>query len=216
MNRSSSNAYDWALGLREVETAQADTFEAEFPIVTGRPVQIVSFGESPDRLAVIDGIETGLELTAIKAGDAYEVFAEIRRLANKKHISYARRGIFDGKPMILLGTLDWPAPGVEGPGLYDIHQELAERIYPGAFAEFAFSEIWLMDSGPKYTSRTDPRTPADFFCCAPDKRQGFLGESEKAQTLLGDGPRLLILVQTTLKLSTGQSLNQFRSKGPQH
>ena len=30
-----------------------------------------------------------------------------------------------------------------------------------------------MDSGPKYTSRTDPRAPADFFCFAPDGREGF-------------------------------------------
>lgn len=63
--------------------------------------------------------------------------------------------------------------------MYDIYQELGEITYPRAFAQFAFSEIWLMDSGPKYTSRTDPRTPADFFCFAPDEGQGFWERQRK-------------------------------------
>jgi hypothetical protein len=35
MARRSSNSYDYALSRREVETAKADTFEAEFPVITG-------------------------------------------------------------------------------------------------------------------------------------------------------------------------------------
>ena len=39
-------------------------------MVIGRPVEILSHGESPDRIARIDGIETGLELIAIQAASA--------------------------------------------------------------------------------------------------------------------------------------------------
>ena len=51
MGRRSSDAYDNALGLRESETIHADTFEAEFPVITGRTVEILSHGESPDPIA---------------------------------------------------------------------------------------------------------------------------------------------------------------------
>jgi hypothetical protein len=47
--------YDDALGLRESETAIAGAFEAEFPLVTGRPMEILSQGESPDRIVLIGG-----------------------------------------------------------------------------------------------------------------------------------------------------------------
>ena len=59
MGRRSRDAYDDALGLREVETSIADTFEAEFPIMTGRPVKILSAGESPDQVAL--SIESSLD-----------------------------------------------------------------------------------------------------------------------------------------------------------
>ena len=51
---------DNALGLRESEITHADTFEAEFPVITGRTVEIIpSEGDPPDRVALIDGVETG-------------------------------------------------------------------------------------------------------------------------------------------------------------
>jgi hypothetical protein len=40
MGRRSNDAYDNALGLRESEDGIADTFEAEFPTITGRTVKI--------------------------------------------------------------------------------------------------------------------------------------------------------------------------------
>jgi hypothetical protein len=83
-----------------------------------------------------------------------------------------RRGIFDARP-IILGHQDWPAKDVEGPALYDMHEEVADLIVPSDFNGFGFDEIWLIDNGPKYTSRCDPRTPADFFCFAPPTRSGF-------------------------------------------
>ena len=167
MGRKSRDAYEDALGLREVETDVAETFEEEFPMVTGRAVKILSVGESPDRIALIDGVETGIELTFIKAGSAGDISAEVLRLASQKHERYERRGIFDIRPLVLLGHLDWPKKDVEGLALYDVHKELVERIAPNDFHGFRFSEIWLMDNGPKYTSRRDPRAPADFFCFAP-------------------------------------------------
>jgi hypothetical protein len=173
MGRRSRDAYDNALGRLEVETGIADTFETEFPVITFRTVKILSPGESPDRIALIDGIETGVELTAIKAGNVEHIIAEVLRLASQKHESYERRGIFDIRPILLLGHLDWPAKDVEGPALYDVHEELAELIVPSDFNGFGFSEIWLIDEGPKYTSRRDPRAPADFFCFAPAEKIGF-------------------------------------------
>jgi hypothetical protein len=185
MARRSSNAYDYALGKREVEISVADTFEAEFPLITGRPVQILSAGESPDRIALIDGVEAGLELTSIKAGSAADILTEVLRLASQKHESYQRRGIFEIRPIILLGDLDWPARDVEGPALYDLREELQELIVPSDFARFGFSEIWLMDDGPKYTSRRDPRAPADFFCFAPSEKVGFWERERKRRPYWG-------------------------------
>jgi hypothetical protein len=179
MGRRSSSAYDYALGLREAETSAADTFEAEFPVVTGRTVKILSAGESPDRTALIDGIESGVELTSIKAGSAEYIITEVLRLARQKDESYERRGIFHARPIILLGDLDWPAKDVEGPALYDVHEEISELIVPTDFARFGFSEIWLMDDGLKYTSRRDPRAPADFFCFAPADKIGFWERERK-------------------------------------
>ena len=140
MGWRSRGAYDDALGLRETETGVADTFEAEFPVVTGRIVRILSAGEPPDRLALIEGVETGVELTSIKAGSADHIIAELLRLASQKHQTYERRGIFDTRPIILLGHLDWPAKNVEGPALYDVHEELAELIVPSDFDGFGFSK----------------------------------------------------------------------------
>jgi hypothetical protein len=179
MGRKSRDPYTFALGLREVETAAAETFESEFPVVTGRSVEVLSEGESPDRIALIAGIETGVELTLVKAGSADEIIAELLRLARQKSESYERRGIFDERPIILLGQLDWPAPDVEGPSLYDVRDELPELTAPNDFGGLGFSEIWLMDDGPKYSSRRDPRAPADFFCFAPSEKFGFWERERK-------------------------------------
>ena len=157
----------------------ADTFEAEFPVITGRPVEILSGGESPDLIALMEGVVTGVELTAIHAGSAGGIIAEVLRLATQKHTSYQRRGIFDARPIILLSHLNWPARDVEGPALYDVYEELAGLADPSDFDGFGFSEIWLMDEGPKYTSRRDPRCPADFFCFAPADRIGFWQRERK-------------------------------------
>jgi len=171
--------------MREVETCIADTFEAEFPVITGRTVKMLSAGESPDRFALIDGIETGVELTSIKAGSADQIIAEVLRLASQKHESYKRRSIFDTRPIILLRHLDWPAKDVEGSALYDAHEKIAELIVPSDFDDFGFSEIWLMDDGSKYTSRRDPRTPADFFCFAPTDKIGFWERERKRRPYWG-------------------------------
>ncbi len=176
---------DYALGRREVETSIAETFESEFPAVTGRTVKILSVGEAPDRLVLIDGIETGLELTAVKAGSPDDVISEMLRLARQKHESYDRRGIFVRQSLILLGHLDWPAMDVEGPALYDLHEEITALAVLSDFGCFGFSEIWLMDEGLKYTSRRDPRAPADFFCFAPEEQFGFWERERKRRPYWG-------------------------------
>jgi hypothetical protein len=178
MGRRSRDAYEDALGLRESETIHADNFEAEFPVITGRTVEILSHGASP-RIALIDGVETGIELTAIHAGSADDIVCETIRLATQKHRSYERRGIFDARPIILLGHLDRPARDVEGPALYDVHDELKHLVAAGDFDDLGFSEIWLMDDGSKYTLRRDPRAPADFFCFSPAGLVGFWEQERK-------------------------------------
>jgi|ERR1700712_1483368 len=185
MGRKSRDSYSDALGLREVETGIAETFEAEFPIVTGRAVRILSSGEAPDRIALIDGIETGLELTAVKADGAEDIIEEFWRIAHRKHESYQRRGLFESRPMILLGDLDWPAQNIEGAALFDVRDEMVAALAARDFDAFGFSEIWLMDDGPKYTSRTDPRAPADFFCFAPLDRVGFRERGRKRRPYFG-------------------------------
>jgi hypothetical protein len=185
MGRKSRDSYEDDLGRREVEEEVADTFAAEFSLITGRTVEMLFAGESPDRVALIDGIQTGVELTAIKAGSAEDIVAEVERLAHKKHESYEGRAIFDIRPMILLGHLDWPAEDVEGPALYDVRVVLEELVTSNDFANFGFSEIWLMDAGPKYTSRQDPRAPADFFCFAPAEKIGFWERERKRRPYWG-------------------------------
>jgi hypothetical protein len=77
------SSYDSLLVLRESEDSIADIFEAEFPIVTGRSIKIIGRNLSPDCIASIDDVETGLELTAIHAGDAEEIQSEIVRVSEK-------------------------------------------------------------------------------------------------------------------------------------
>jgi len=187
MGRKSRDPYTDALGLREVETCIADTFQAEFPIVTGRTVEILAAGDPPnppDRIALIDGIETGIELTAIHAGSGDHVISELFRIVGRKHESYLRRGIFETRPIILLGHLDWPARDVEGPALYDVYEDLPELTAPSHFGT-GFREIWLMDAGPKYTSRRDPCAPADFYCFAPSESVRFWERERKRRPYWG-------------------------------
>ena len=58
---------------------------------------------------------------------------EILRIAARKHDSYLRRGIFQSRPIILLGNLNWPDEEIEGPAIYDVHEELTEMTSPGGF-----------------------------------------------------------------------------------
>ncbi len=144
---------------------------------------------------MIDGIEAGLELTAIQAACAEDIVTEMHRLARKKHESYERRGIFLDRPLVLLGHLSWPALSTKEresltmeacyeamakyPALYDVWEEVDQMFDPSDFSGFGFCEIWLMDDGFKYSSRRDPRSPADFFCFSPDNRAGFWEQERK-------------------------------------
>jgi hypothetical protein len=162
-------------GKRISEEMTSEIFESEFPRVTDRSVEVLSHGEAsqaPDCVAMIDGVEMGVELTAIHAADAGDVVAEVYRLSQKKSASYIPRGIFS-RPIILLCTLDWPSRDVEGPALYDIYPDIEEMTVPDDFNALGFTEIWLMDAGVTYTSRKDPRCPADFFCFWPADKFGF-------------------------------------------
>jgi hypothetical protein len=167
----------------------AEAFESDFPKVTGRTVEIVGGEDPPDVIALIDGVEAGVELTAIMAAGAEDIVLGMHRLAKQKHEKYDRRALFGARPMILVGHLTWPAIGTKErenltmeamyqamatyPALWDVWEEVDGMYDPSDFDGLGFSEIWLMDDGMKYTSRRDPRAPADFFCFAPSEQGGF-------------------------------------------
>jgi hypothetical protein len=95
-----------SLGLRECETNDAETFGAEFPAVTRRTVKILDCsGDPPDRMALIDGIVTGVELTSAHTATAEDIVEEVLRLVKQKHESYKPRGIFNNGPVLLLFRL---------------------------------------------------------------------------------------------------------------
>ncbi|NEV76594.1 hypothetical protein DYI24_06010 [Rhodopseudomonas sp. BR0C11] len=180
---------DYVIGKRMCEDMTAEAFESDFPKVTGRSVKVVGREDPPDVIAVIDGVETGVELTAIMAASAQDIVLGMHRLAKQKHEKYDRRALFSVRPMILLGHLTWPAISTKErdnltmdamrqaiatfPALWDVWEEVDGMYDPSDFDGIGFSEIWLMDDGMKYTSRRDPRAPADFFCFAPSEQGGF-------------------------------------------
>jgi hypothetical protein len=156
---------DYVIGKRMCEDMTAEAFASDFPKVTGRTVEIVGGDDPPDVIALIDGIETGVELTAIMAASAEDIVLEMHRLATQKHEKYDRRGLFGARRMYqAMATY---------PALWDVWEEVDGMYDPSDFDGFGFSEIWLMDDGMKYTSRRDPRAPADFFCFAPSDQGGF-------------------------------------------
>jgi hypothetical protein len=53
----------------------------------------------------------------------------------------------------LFCSVTWPARDAEGPALYDVYKELEHLVVASDFEEFGFTEIWLMDYAPQYTSR---------------------------------------------------------------
>lgn len=187
------NDYEYAKLI--VEDMIGEAFESDFPKVTGRTVEIIDAADPPDLIARIDGIVTGVELTAIHAASADHIVAEMYRLAGQKHEKYTRAGLFSDQPIILLGHLTWPAMGTRErenltpevldramatyPALWDVWREVEDMHGPSDFAEFGFSEIWLMDDGMKYTSRRHPGHPADFFCFAPFEQGGFWQRERK-------------------------------------
>lgn len=61
----------------------------------------------------------------------------------------------------------------------DVYEELEHLVAAGDFDNLGFSEIWLIDDGPKYTLRLDPRAPADFFCFSPAELVGVWGQERK-------------------------------------
>jgi hypothetical protein len=123
---------DYEIGKRMCEEMIAEAFESDFPKVTGRAVEVIGGDDPPDVIALIDGVETGVELTAIMAASADEIVLGLHRLAKQKHESYARRGLFGARPMILLGHLTWPAISTReraSLSMETIHAAMA--TYPG-------------------------------------------------------------------------------------
>jgi hypothetical protein len=85
---------DDVIGKRMCEDMTAEAFESDFPKVTGRTVEIIGGDDPPDVIALIEGVETGVELTAIMAASAQDIVLGMHRLAKQKHEKYDRRGLF--------------------------------------------------------------------------------------------------------------------------
>src|ERR1019366_10215648 len=83
------------VGKRMIENMMIEAFSDSFPQVTGREVEIVDGGETPDYLALIDGRETGIELTRIYAETPDEYMEVVTRLAGKKEETFLRLGALE-------------------------------------------------------------------------------------------------------------------------
>jgi hypothetical protein len=152
-------------GKQMAEEMMMEPFLDSYPRLTGRTVEIISQGESPDFLALIDGRETGIELTKIHAETPDDYLDEVIRLALKKETSYDQRGVFS-RPTILLCYGDHP-PIFDMLGFLDGSPSWAD------LTDSKFTEIWLMDLSDEYYSAQDPRKPADLYCLSPADLRGF-------------------------------------------
>jgi hypothetical protein len=163
-------------GKTLVEQMIMESFVGSFPRVTGRPVEVLSQGESPDFVALVENIETGIELTEIRADSPESYLDEVVRLSSKKEIIFERNGVFR-RPTILLCHSDQPP-------IYDMRRFLDGVPTWCDLTETQFSEIWLMDLSDEYYSIRDPRKPADFYCLSPAEMGGFY-ECERTRKPFG-------------------------------
>ena len=77
-------------GKQMAEEMMMEPFLDSYPRLTGRTVEIISQGESPDFLALIDGRETGIELTKIHAETPDDYLDEFRQDGSSAHGSESR------------------------------------------------------------------------------------------------------------------------------
>jgi hypothetical protein len=158
---------DWAQGKQMTEEVIFQTFEEAFEAATGREIECLSQGESPDFEVLLDKAPTGVELTEIrKAKDEEDLFFMAYGQAYKKHCSYSRRSLFSRRPIILV-CYSYDPP------YFDIKRELEDFFVPEDFEGLGFSEIWLMDLAAAYHGNRDWRRQPDFFCTKPKEWRGF-------------------------------------------
>src|SRR5258708_40175073 len=88
-------------GKKIAEEMTMESFLDAFPRVTGRSIEITDQGETPDFVALVDGRQTGIELTEIRAGSPEDYVDEVGRLSLKKETTFEKMGGFT-RPTILL------------------------------------------------------------------------------------------------------------------
>jgi hypothetical protein len=94
---------DYQIGKRMAEEMNLEAFTEAFPLATGRTIEIVDSGESPDFEALLDGTLVGLELTEIRNHDYPDDYlSEVFRLASQKSASFQRHERFKPRPIALL------------------------------------------------------------------------------------------------------------------
>jgi len=158
---------DTDIGKRISEETALEPFFESFPLITGRTIEIVGNGESPDFEIKIDDAPFGLEVTEIRDYDEEnDYLVEVYRIAERKDKSYKRRKIFEKYSIVLLCFSDcFP--------FFDARRALERAVFWSDFDALSFSEIWLMDLADEYYSARDPRRPADLFGLKPERWRGY-------------------------------------------
>ncbi len=156
---------DWI--KKEIESELLDAFVDSYSLITSRVIDEIESSENPDFLAMIDGQRSGIEVAELRAGserEPYDYIAEAWRIAEKKHISYNKRGLFSIPIFLVFFASEHP--------LYEFYKGIAD-IPLEDFNDLGFSEVWLADLNEEYFSCRDPRRPADLYCISPEEWRGF-------------------------------------------
>lgn len=94
---------DIDIGKREAERMALEPFGDAFPLLTGRSLEVLSQGESPDFEALVEGAPMGMELSEIRRmANGFDYMDEVTRLVARKGESYTRRGCFIPRPIMLV------------------------------------------------------------------------------------------------------------------
>ena len=156
---------DWI--KKEVESELLDAFVDSYNLITGRLIDEIESSESPDFLAMIDGQHSGVEVAELRVDskrEPYDYIAEAWRIAEKKHNSYDKRGLFSIPIMLVLFISAHP--------LYEFYKYISDLPLED-FDDLGFSEVWFADLSEEYFSFRDPRRPADLFGISPEEWRGF-------------------------------------------
>jgi hypothetical protein len=121
---------------------------------------------SPDYVLGFDGRALGIELAEVRdVSDAWSYYEEASRIANKKHTSYEKCGLFANPIVLILHSAE--------PPLFDLQRELVHLESFVDFVDLDFIEVWGIDFSDDYYTPGHPYRMPDLFCFKPRSRFGF-------------------------------------------